>query len=709
MNTTFNNQKTMVKNFALSSLSLALAPLLLTAAHAAQADTLPTAQLPAINITATTENSIDSSLPNAKTMNLEKQNDTSIVDVSSALQNDTSIDLNLDGNGNTRYINIRGIGANNTEVKIDGIKKPQNFSYAHGIYNSGELNPYEIDTIKQIDIVKGRNSPKQGGGALAGSVNMRTYRPSDFIDDENRKYASLQSSYADKNDSWGNTLTVAAGNDKVSGMVMYTKRDSHEYENTGNDEDKTQRNNIEYEQDNILVKGEMDVTGGKLIATAERFDQKRKTEYRYYQREGKDEPIKRSRYSVEGEFQDVLGTDALNFLLGYQKIDNTSQGQYIGLFKNDLFTAGVDGEKHIETGTLNQHLLLGLGYESSEFDFKRQSKVDGSYNRRIPITKRDTTYIYGKDHIGFNNGFVLSPGVRVEHEKHSSKSDDIYENNPAVQFQNFIPKGSKTKVLPSLGASMPINDKTTVYANYAKGSKSADDINFTSFYHPPPRTFANIPNPDLKDETSQNFELGFIYEPNDMRSLRVNGFYTKYDDFVVKKFLDEYNGNKGDFNIPYNLDDAKTYGIEVDSSLAINDALTANLGATWMKGEKGSDGKEDKPLINISPLVTNFNLSYSPSEDWGSSLRLRAASKGADPENDTKFRTPGYVLADLTGWWKPMESLTLSGGVYNVFDKTYWLAAEVNGNSKQGYYGPVNFEKYSRPGRNFGIKAKYEF
>lgn len=709
MNTTFNNQKTMVKNFALSSLSLALAPLLLTAAHAAQADTLPTAQLPTINITATTENSIDSSLPNATVIGTDELNNPKVNDLASALENQTSINIDTNRDGDAIYMSIRGMGENNTDVKIDGIDVPSYLTYGHSSFNTGELNPVEIDTLKQIDIVKGHQSAKQDGSALAGSVNMRTYRPSDFVNAEDPTYASIKSGYNSKNDGYSNTFTGAYASGNLSGMIMYTNRNYHELDNMGDDYDKTLRNEADYQQNNVLLKGELAVNKGKLIATGEYFDFEKETNPRYTNVVNYKEPAKRKRLSLEGEFDNVLGLDEVNTNIAYQKASNSSRGWsyytrqfYRGDFNQDYVGVSADALKNIKAGNIDHGLQFGLGYNQKDFSFDRVEETSGKIGRTIPKTNRDIAFAYLKDNIEFSNGFMFAPGVRVERKKLDFEVDRLLKENPAYDASIFDKASSETKVLPSLSLIAPVNNNLKVYASYAEGSKTSDDANFVTYNH----GFLILPNPDLEDEESKNIEVGLAYQADDF-NINLNGFRTKYDNFIGNKRT-LFNGQPA--SMPFNIKDVKTQGVELASNFKVNDSLTASLAATWIDADSKTEGSDEVPLIETTPLIGNVGLAYSPNETWGGKLNIKMASKGKDPENEGDLRTPGFATTDVSAWWKPTNSLTLSGGVYNLFDKKYWNASDINGTSKTNYYGNLrNFDSYTQPGRNFGIKAKYEF
>lgn len=708
----------MQKNIIHYSVLMALATIPMTL-HA-NADTNE-ATLTPVKVTGKTQrNTIDNTSFNSSSISNSDINDPSVVDIADAFAKQTSISLELDASGNTRYLNIRGLGENYTDVTIDGIKKPSYFTYGHGFYNSGEFNSFETDTLKQIDIIKGRNSPKQRGGALAGSINMRTYNPSDLVNAEKPYYASFKSGYASKNRSWGNTLTGAFSSNNFSGMLIYTHRNAHELENKGTDVNKTKNDFADIKQDNILAKGEVKLDKGSLILTGEYFSMRKRETPRYQNPINIvppiDQPVKRTRFSLEGNFEDVLGLDSLKTQLSYQKTKNTNgyysmtRQFYLGKFKQDYLGLTVDAVKTIHSGSLNQTLLFGLGWERTKFDFTRVRTRLNQRERPTPITVRNTFYAYAKDNLTFSNGLVLSLGLRLEHQRHTSKIDDLYRQNTAATFQGFVPKGSKTSVLPNLGIMMPLTESTQLFASYSLGQKNADDVNFASYDH---GFFVGIPNPDLKDEKSNNVELGLIYEPSDNIKLKLNGFYTQYRDFIGGQ-MTTYNGRTA--YMPYNVGKAKTYGLEFESNVAINDNFSSRVGFTWMKGsEQAKDvatGVYNKstPMPRVVPFSAFVGVTYQKADKWGVNVDWKLSSKGVKVPGKNKLRTSGYGIVDLTAWVKPVKGLTISGGIYNLFDKTYMLASDINAASTKDYYGrSINFEPYTRPGRNVAVNLKYEY
>ncbi len=384
----------MKKNLLCHSVMLALAASAFSV-KAETKDNTDDSYLKEVNVIGVADESVDNSAFNTETIDADDLSDPSVTDVSSALGDQPSISFMLDGNGNAQYLNIRGLGENYSQVTLDGVTMPQYVDYAHGFYRSGELNGIEIDTIKRIDVIKGRHSPKQSGGALAGSVNLRTYRPSDFVNEQKLYYAALKSGYASKNKGFSNTLTGAAQTGNFGMMAIYTYRSAHELENQGNDAERSRHSDIDFKQRNLLLKGELGLDKGKVIIMGEHFKKDRDTTKRYSEKPTLKEPTKRNRLGLETEFENVFGLDVLNTRISYSQMKNingfysrSQGGQFkMGHFKQNHLGFTVDAVKNIDTGSVANDILFGAGYERRKFDVAIHPEKSPTY-RNSPINRR---------------------------------------------------------------------------------------------------------------------------------------------------------------------------------------------------------------------------------------------------------------------------------------------------------------------------------
>ncbi len=79
------------------------------------------------------------------------------------------------------------------------------------------------------------------------------------------------------------------------------------------------------------------------------------------------------------------------------------------------------------------------------------------------------------------------------------------------------------------------------------------------------------------------------------------------------------------------------------------------------------------------------------------------------PDGDTTkapFKTPGFGIVDLTGFYKVTNDVTINGGLYNLTDKKYWNWDDVRSYDSVGEAGvtaPANIDRLTQPGRNFAI------
>ncbi len=669
-------------------------------------------ELPPVNVIGYTDNTIDETLPGVETIQMEELRNPAVTDIRSIFAKTPSIEVNSSSNGQAQQLRIRGFGKNYAELKIDNEPTPSFFVF--GPYTSGERSFIETDTLKQVDIVKGLQSPKQSTGALAGTINMQTFDPSDFVDSEKPFYFSIKPSYTSKNKGFGSTLTLGAASGKVSSLLMYSYRRYHELENKGSDREKTRRDKQNTDQHNILMKGEVGLDKGRLVFTGEHFKIDNETTPRYPRGNPSayEEPSKRSRLSAKAELDNVFGLDEFLATASWQKYDQTDHVFNKNEYQQKRAGIGFDAVKSLTGGTIENRLYFGIGFDKHKFDYKL-TESSGDIVRYVPVTNRDTISFYAKDQITFNGGFALTPGIRIEYQKLSAAIDDAYNRNPAVPVQEgYVPEGSTTMVSPSLNAMMPLGKNTKIYATFSKGEKSADDSNLGSFDH----GFGFIiPNPDLKDEKSKNVELGLSYIEQDKLEFNFNAFYSKFDDFISFKrdggiYGTTPSGAPKTITRPFNTDKAKIYGAEMAVEFAINEQLQAHAGLAWMRGSIGEQASHGVTLTQAYPKTASLGLSYHKDDIWGASVDWKLVGKGEDPENDKKFRTPGYGVVDLTAWYKPMKNMSITGGVYNITDKKYWLSSDINGQSGYDRQGnKLNLDKYTQPGRNFGVNFKYEF
>ena len=94
--------------------------------------------------------------------------------------------------------------------------------------------------------------------------------------------------------------------------------------------------------------------------------------------------------------------------------------------------------------------------------------------------------------------------------------------------------------------------------------------------------------------------------------------------------------------------------------------------------------------------------------DRGSEGRLRAASRKRDIDESTGtwFHTPGYVVTDISAWFRPTRDTRVVVAVNNLFDQKYWLWGDIR---QADATNPAGVDFYTQPGRNLRVSFQADF
>ncbi|MBU1711356.1 MAG: TonB-dependent receptor [Proteobacteria bacterium] len=89
------------------------------------------------------------------------------------LANEPGVDLRTRGNygGSPEEIHIRGMGAEGTQVMVNGVNMNS------PSYGSADISHIPLNSIEKIEVIKGPGSLLYGSGAMGGTVNIITKRP----------------------------------------------------------------------------------------------------------------------------------------------------------------------------------------------------------------------------------------------------------------------------------------------------------------------------------------------------------------------------------------------------------------------------------------------------------------------------------------------------------------------------------------------------
>ncbi len=186
----------------------------------------------------------------------------------------------------------------------------------------------------------------------------------------------------------------------------------------------------------------------------------------------------------------------------------------------------------------------------------------------------------------------------------------------------------------------------------------------------------HLGNVNLDAETSYQAELGLDWHTA-RSGISPRIFYHHINDYIQGTAIPASNTAAigvstmmgGDTTpLQYQNVDAKLYGIDANWFAVITNDWQLDGTVSYVRGERRDTSDN---LYRIAPLTARTMLSYIQTT-WrvGFEAETVAAQNKISTENE-EIKTSGYALFNLTGNYQPTESITLSAGVNNLFDREY--------------------------------------
>jgi hemoglobin/transferrin/lactoferrin receptor protein len=754
------------RNKRLSAISASVA-LALSASAALYAEPQP-ARVPEVSVIATrTEQPTDDVAASVSVIDDQRMERMLAKSLRDLVRYEPNVSVTSDPNrfGVTGF-NIRGLTDNRVLILIDGVRMPDFFDFGPGPFNVATRNLVDLDALKRAETLRGPASSLYGSDALGGVVAFVTKDPKDYLVEGGRRwYPSIRSGWSEADRSWNNTATFAASGSTFGGLLIYTHREAHELETSGENASigpgRTVANPQESKSDNLLLKlVAAPGTGHTLRLTGERFTSDVSTDIlslnagtpRTSALAG-DDDTERWRVSLDHEYHRPSGgaLASVRWTLYYQDSSSiedseetrtnttaTCSGVTAGIntcripreFTFEQKIAGATAQLQSDFGETSggavaHQLIYGVDYAHTNTTSLRNATIfnltTGTVSRSLagdafpvrdfPGTDTQRLGVFVQDQIALaDDRLLVTPAVRYDYYDVNVKPDAIYLANapPNIRAADF----SDSAVSPKLGVLYKITSALSVYGQYSHGFRSPpfDDLNAS--FRNPVQSYALIPNAQLESETSRGLEAGIRAS---YARLRFGGavFYNRYRDFIDAGARLACPGDPAcvpGFLATFqsvNRARVRIRGIEGKAEFRITDEWSTVAAAGLTRGEDSTTGQ---PINTINPVKGVIGLNYAASgERYGGSLivttvgRQRRVDESAGP----LFRSPGYTLVDLTAWWNITTQSTLTVGAFNLLDRKYWLWSDLSRAALRPTDAAV--DRYSQSPRNVSMSFKYVF
>lgn len=667
-------------------------------------------------------------------------------DISDLVRYEPGVDVANQGSrfGNAGF-NIRGVGGNRVQIEVDGVAVSDAFSI--GSFSNAGRDLVDVDSLKQVEIIRGPASATFGSNALGGVVSFVTRQPHDYLADKDRHF-DISAGFNTVDRSSVTRGVAAADFGSIAAMVNFTAR-------SGNELDTPLADPLEQRSLNLLTKlvfGEPDAGG--LQVSLERFAAEQVTDVDSLETRqdfsalfgvpyfvdtdllsGNDQRD-RTRLSVGQEWTGgAAGNDYLRWR-AYAQTSATTQDTFesrtttvagvpraverrrVFDFEQDLAGLEINAARNADFAGIEHQFSYGVEYEQANTkqlrDGQETDLSSGTTSSQVgpdlyplrdfPVSRTSRTGVYLQDRIQIG-AVTLVPGVRWDRFTVSPNADNIFTvANPGIAPVDL----DESRVSPKFGALWDIGDHWQLYGQYAQGFRAppVNDVNvgFTNLQF----GYTTLPNPDLKAESSEGLELGLRFHGR-ATDLELAAFVTRYDDFIAS--FEQVGFDPVTQVLQFqsiNLQEVEIRGAELEASFypaALPAGMSLHASAALAIGENRITGN---PINSVAPFNAVFGVHYqSPDQRWSGRFLTRGASRQdrVDTSAGELLNPAGFVVHDLVGHFRPTANTRIRGGIYNLTDRDYTAWLDVAGVPAM----TADPQRFARPGRHLSLAIDWNF
>ncbi len=635
--------------------------------------------------------------------------------------------------------NIRGLDGNRVLILVDGVRQPRSYVFSANAFGRDYL---DIGLVQRVEIVKGSTSALYGSDGMGGLVNFITNDPSNFLK-PGKSIGGAASIGYDGDDKGRNIGATVAGrvNDTVQWLIGANTNRSDALDNMGTNDaanvDRTTPNPERNRGNAVLGKVVITPGGGQRhVVTLEHVD--KKATYNLLSNIARPPlaatstlaansftDMERNRLTWDGRWRlNTAVADEVQTTLSWQEADsreysfedrNTSPDRIRDTTYNErTLQANVQLGKTVRMANgWAQKFTYGLDHTRANITNLQTGLTPAAGEtfplKRFPDTKESSTAVYAQDEI-IGGPWSITPGVRFDSFKLDAAQAGF---SPPATLPAASISGNATS--PKLGVLLRATPQWSVYGNYAHGFKAPNANQVNGFFENITAFYRTIPNPNLKPETSRNFELGARGRLDGV-SLDVAAFTGRYKDFIEENRQVSGAGVPGNPTTfqTVNIGNVRISGFEIKGDVAWGRAAGGQWSSPFGYGQtRGKDTNTGRPVNSINPSRLNAGLKYDTAS-WTARMDVthRAAKKASDIDNAsaitppaTQFTTPAATTLDVSAQWRIRPDLRLNAGIYNLTDKKYWNWSDVRGLAATSTVA----DAYTQPGRYLRVSLVADF
>lgn len=659
-------------------------------------------------------------------------------------------------------VEIRGLGGRRVLMLVDGVRLPDGFGAA-GVSDQSR-GKLEVESLSRVEVVRGPNSSLYGSDALGGIVAFQTKGPDTVLRGDRNFGVDFGAGYDSAIDGAFGVTDLAWRTGSLAGFAGITYRDQSELENNAPEGPDPQ----DVEAYNLLAKLEWTPADDHLITfKGEWFradtetdrvsanvavgpppirirddsvgdDQSERQHIGVSWRWAPQEAAWITSAAAQFDYQDSQTLEDSAFsvttvgagppsvvqrtdILDYQQEQWSSTGQLALGFPNTDWVSAIVGYEWVrrDTGQRDFETETGIAPPSP-----LTTIVEGNvYPQKLyPDTQSDLIGLYSQFKLELLEGRVtVLPSVRYDSYNLDPEPDTLFDNANVLGFEPASLDADR--VTPRIGVTWRPNDSISLFANYAQGFRTPGAEQLNRIGRVPVATFVHdfLPNPDLKPETSEGFEVG-VRGKWSAFSAELARYDTDFDDFIDTALIAFIPaGSIGNLLTirrfqSVNIDKVRIRGFEGKASVNLGQLSDAMRGFRIRAAFNVTDGDnltDDLPLNSTPPTQVLLGASYrSASDRWGAEIYGTFVDERDDvaPISVQGMVVPhitqdSYSTVDLSFNVRLFGETRLNVQATNVFDEEFaeWpdLVNLPENDSR------VDF--FSAPGRAYAVSLRTGF
>ena len=601
-------------------------------------------------------------------------------DLWEALRYTPGVILSGGGSRNESNFMIRGYGSDSVPIFVDGVQM------ANPYRREGDSSRVLTGDLESVTIQKGYSSMLLGANTLGGAVILTTAKPR-----QNLEFSFQPTVETDSVFGYASSTYVASAGTKQDlfyGKITYQRRDVDHFRLSDgfepadrNPQQKGDRLWSDSTDTKVTViagitpKSNLDIWATYTYQDSDKGFSPPETEKQTY-RIWEWPKWKRAGYSLNGEYS--FKDFSLEFLAFYDKYDNRMQ-EYVSM---DAYELG----RHLDPSDYDEYSAGGrvlAGWDINGRDklqasviFKKEDHK-GLREHRGEIEEtvhvNEDTWSFGMEytvkplrHLTLAGGF----GFDALYPREFWSDDNEFAEQIGADF--YIVKTDDMFLKKwQAGAFYDISDGHELHLTYARKN------HFPNMSQRYSTRFGDVlPNSFLGPEIADHFELGYNGRVAKKLFLAPAVYYSIMDGKIVNIEIPKPGATYDSVDFAKNLAKTSFYGFELGAELDLDRHFSAGAAFSLNEYKLNKTQSKEVLFINYYPEVTasGYMVFNPPIGKLEKKLQITPRFEYISSRHGNTAGTnelDSYWLANIRAKYDLCDSLSVSAGINNIFDKLY--------------------------------------